>query len=84
MPYDFLVPVILVIPVILVVSGNQTAQESLADQETGKTPQVRIEPAICPVSQILVTARCVVSAVFRWPCGLDLHPGEQNYQHRSV
>ena len=46
----------LVIPVILLVSGNQTALESLADQETGKIQQVRIEPAICPVSQILVTA----------------------------
>ena len=33
-----------------VLSGNQTVQESLADQETGKTPQVRIEPAICPSS----------------------------------
>ena len=63
-PYDSLIPVILVMPVILVGSGNQTALESLAGQETGKTQQVRIEPAICPVSRILVTARCVVSAVF--------------------
>ena len=49
----------------LLVFYLQTALESLAGQETGKTQQVRIEPAICPVSRILVTARGVVSAVFR-------------------